>query len=210
MIKMVVFDFDGTLADTEQWTLEIYNKLAKKYGYQQFTIYELEELKKLPFNKIISMMGVPYTKIFPLLKEGQADLKKHINDVNAFDNDLKNILCDIKHSVETVGIISSNTKKNIRKFCRDKHLSFDFIISSPLFTKEVKIHRVIKKNKIQPQELLYVGDEIRDIEAAKKAQVKMAAAKWGYNAPQMLAEAEPDYLIDDIRDVLSIIKTENV
>lgn len=209
MIKIVIFDFDGTIADTEQWTLDIYNELALKYGYRTYTIKEMEEMKKMHLSKIISELGIPYSKIFLLLKEGQQILKKNINNVHAFTEELKQVLQKIRFLSGTVGIISSNTKKNIRRFCKNKDIDMDFIISSPLFTKEVKINRIIKKYRVKPENILYVGDEVRDIESSKKSGVKVASATWGYNDKDLLEESEPDYVIDDISELIDIIKKEN-
>ncbi len=210
MIKIVIFDFDGTLADTEQWSLDIYNELAIKYNYKTYTLEQFEEMKKMPLSKIISVIDIPYTKIFLLLKEGQKILKKHINDVHAFNNNLKNILIEIKKLTDIIGIVSSNTKKNIRRFCKNKDIqNMDFIFSSPLFAKEIKIFRILKKYKLKPDELLYVGDEVRDIESSKKAGIKIAAATWGYNNRSVLEKSDPDFLIDDIMELTDILKDLN-
>lgn len=210
MIKTVIFDFDGTLADTEQWSLDIYNELAVKYNYKSYTLSEFEEMKKLPLSKIISMIDIPYTKIFLLLKEGQKILKKHINDVHAFNDDLKNVLIKIKELTGTIGIVSSNTKKNIKRFCKNKDIeNMNFIFSSPLFAKEIKIFRIINKYNLKPDEVLYVGDELRDVESSKKAGIKIAAATWGYNDRSLLQQSNPDFLIDDITELIDILKNIN-
>lgn len=206
MIKMVIFDFDGTIADTEKWSLDIYNTLAKKYGYRTYTLEEFEEIKKHPIPKIITMLDIPYRKIFTLLKEGQKILKKNINSVEPFNDNIKNILDAIKKQTGTIGFISSNTKKNIRRFCKNKKISVDFIRSSPLFTKEIMIQSIMRNYKVKPHEVIYVGDEVRDIESSKKAGVYMAAATWGYNSRELLSQAKPDFLIDDISELLNIIQ----
>lgn len=209
MIKIVIFDFDGTIADTEQWTLDIYNELATKYGYKTYTIREMEEMKKMHLSKLLTVPDIPYSKVFILLKEGQSILKKNINNVRAFTEDLKKILMQIRELTGTIGIISSNTKKNIRRFCKNKDIEMDFIISSPLFTKEIKINRIINKYRVKPEEILYVGDEVRDIESSQKAGVKIASATWGYNDKELLSESNPDYLIDSISELIEILHKEN-
>ena len=207
MIKMVIFDFDGTIADTEKWSLDIYNTLAKKYGYKTFTFEEFEEIKKHPIPKILTMLDIPYRKIFTLLKEGQKILKKNIDSVEAFNDNIKNILDAIKKQTGKIGFISSNTKKNIGRFCRNKKISVDFIRSSPLFTKEIMIQSIMRKYNVEANQVIYVGDEVRDIESSKKAGVYMAAATWGYNSRDLLSQAEPDFLIDDISELLHIIQS---
>ena len=208
MIKCVIFDFDGTLADTEGWALSIYNELAFKSGYRTYTIEEIEKLKKMPTLKAVQTTGIPYRKLFSMLNKGQRMLKKHINDVEAFSPRIKEFLLEIETLSGKIGIISSNTKKNIRRFLNAKHIeNMDFIISSPLFSKETKIHSVLKKEKLHPEEVLYVGDELRDIEASKKAGIYIAAATWGYNARSLLQEAKPNFILESLEDVISILKS---
>ena len=210
MIKCVIYDFDGTLADTERFSLNIYNELAEKYGYRTYTLEDLEELKQMPLTKLISMVDIPYHKIFSLIREGQGILKKHINDVKGFQEDLAATLEQIKEMTGQAGVISSNSKKNIKRFLKNKEIhTMDFVISSPLFSKEAKISKIMRKEDLRPGEVLYVGDEVRDIQSSQKAGIRVAAATWGYQHRSLLEDARPTYLIDNLRELITIVKNLN-
>ena len=63
--------------------------------------------------------------------------------------DIKDILINLKSNLKYMGIISSNTKKNINNFLKNENIdNMDFIISSPLFSKEIKINKIKKKLKL--------------------------------------------------------------
>ena len=86
---------------------------------------------------------------------------------------------------------------------------FDFIVSSYLFGKEHKIKKIIKKEKINPRDVIYVGDEIRDISAAKLANIKIAIVSWGYNSLDSLVSHEPDFVMNDPYDLLEMCCISN-
>jgi phosphoglycolate phosphatase len=207
MTDCIIFDFDGTLADTERHSLAIYNKLAEEHGFTVFTLEEVEELKHMIPAKIIAKAKIPYTKLFKVLKEGQEMLKKHINEVPSFEADLKSVLDEVRPYTKKIGVISSNLKKNIRRFLKNNGVDdMDFIISSPLFTKEAKILKVIRKYHFDAARVVYVGDEFRDITASKKAGVKIVSVTWGYNSRELLEKGAPDAVIDNLSELTSLVR----
>ncbi len=206
MIDCIIFDFDGTLADTERHSLSIYNELAEKHGFTVFTRKDVEELKHMVPAKIIAKAKIPYAMLFKVLKEGQEMLKKHIHDVPSFEADLKHVIDELRPHAKKIGVISSNLKKNIRIFLKNNDADMDFIISSPLFSKEAKIAKILRKHRFDAEKVVYVGDEFRDITASRKAGVKIVSATWGYNARALLEKGKPDYLIDDLSQLISIVR----
>lgn len=64
------------------------------------------------------------------------------------------------------------------------------------------LRRYLNQKQWIPQEVLYVGDETRDIDAARKAQVPVVAVSWGFNTYSTLARQNPDYLIEDPEELL--------
>ena len=208
MYKCLIFDFDGTLANSENSMLFAYNTLAKRYGYKILNHEDLDKLKHMPFQNIAKELGVPYNKILTLLSKGQKIMKEHLNTIAPYDKDLANILSGLKEICPIMGIISSNTKKIIKKFLKTYEIdSMNFILTSPLFSKEVKIKKIIRKFKLSPDEILYIGDEHRDIVSSKNANVDIASVTWGYNTIEFLSTAEPTYMIDSMRDLFEIVKS---
>ena len=81
----------------------------------------------------------------------------------------------------------------------------NFIVTSALFSKEVKIKKIMRRFRLAPEEVLYIGDEHRDIISSQNANVDIASATWGYNSVEYLSTANPTYMIDSINDLFKII-----
>lgn len=205
--KCVIFDFDGTLANTENVIFVVYNQIARKYGYKEITHDYIDELKHQPIHNIAKDLGVPYLKIFSLMKKGQKLMKEYHKSMDPYEEDIKEILENLKSNLKYMGIISSNTKKNINNFLKNQNIdSMDFIISSPLFSKEIKINKIKKKLKLKDEEILYVGDEVRDVVSAHKANIAIASVTYGYNTKEYLSSENPTYFIDSLKELSDIIK----
>lgn len=206
-ITCIIFDFDGTLADTEEHTFRIYNTLAKKHNLKEITIEELPEIKHLNFMELLKFIEVPYHKLPKIMKEGQKLLRGDIGDIYPFEENLRGIIEDIRKKVKYMGIITSNTKNNVAKFLANNNIeSFDFIISSPILSKEKKINGIAKKYSLEKDGILYIGDETRDIQACKKANIKCGAVTWGYNSERALKKEDPDYIIHNMQELMDIIE----
>lgn len=205
--KCIVFDFDGTLADTEDLVFKIYNELARKYTYRPVSRDELSHIKNLHVQEILEIIDVPLVKIPKMIRLGQKEMRKARSTIVAFDPNLAHILCELGTMVEVQGIITSNVKPTVRAFLKKYGIEdeFDFLTGSALFSKQKKIKRVLRRYKLSPAELLYIGDETRDVEACRTAGVDVAAVTWGYNTAAALSACRPTYLIDDLAELLEIV-----
>ena len=98
------------------------------------------------------------------------------------------------------GIVTTNSGKNVARFLQNHGLNaFDFTYADArLLGKSRLLGKVIRKERLSKADTLYIGDEIRDITAARKAGIGVIAVSWGYNTSQSLAEARPDVLVDDL------------
>ena len=84
---------------------------------------------------------------------------------------------------------------------------FDFIYSGvTIFGKTTIINNALKQNNLSSQQVIYVGDETRDIEASKKANIKVIAVAWGFNSHEVLAKQNPDFLIHQPMELLQVIQ----
>ena len=206
MIKCVIFDFDGTLADTARQIMDVYNIIAEKYGYEKHDMDDFHLLKQMNLSTAMQLVDIPIKKMPSLIKEGQKIFKNYVHEVDSFTDNLADILRKIKELCGTVGIISSNTKKNIRIFLEQRGIDcMDFVISSPLFTKETKIKTIMSKYRFFASDVLYVGDETRDVDSARKAGVRSVAVTWGWTGKELLKKHSPDYIIDSFDELLPVI-----
>ena len=206
--KVIIFDFDGTIADTVDALVSIANGLAQKFGYIPITQEELALLRNLNSREIIKYSGISILKIPFLLKKVKSELKSKIKELKPISG-IKETLVVLNNNGYRLGIITSNSQENVTDFLRVNDLDnlFDFVYSGvTIFGKTTIINNVLKQKQIKPQEVIYVGDETRDIEASKKANIKVIAVTWGFNSQEVLAKQNPDFLIQEPYELLEVIK----
>jgi phosphoglycolate phosphatase len=107
-----------------------------------------------------------------------------------------------------IGIVSSNSKDIIIDTLKKDNIEnlFEFVYSeSSLFGKHLVLKKMCKKHNINPLDVIYVGDEDRDIIAAKKAGIKNIAVTWGFNSKEKLSRENPDYLVDSPMQILEVL-----
>ncbi|MBL1209444.1 HAD hydrolase-like protein [Geminocystis sp. GBBB08] len=196
--KVLIFDFDGTLADSRLTLVKIANELADEFGYEKVTEDEMIRLSKLSSKDIFLQSPIPAYKIPFLLRRVKKELNQHIANLKPFSG-IKEALINLKKQGFTHGIVTSNLENNVLDFLKNNELEcyFDFIYSAnTLFGKNKVINKLIKKHQLLIDTIFYVGDETRDIEAAQKSKIKVIAVTWGFNSADVLAEYNPDFLID--------------
>ncbi|MBD2168223.1 HAD-IA family hydrolase [Calothrix membranacea FACHB-236] len=208
---VIIFDFDGTIADTVDALVSIANRLAVEFGYVQISQQELALLKNLTSREIIKYSGISVFKIPFLVKKVKGELKNKIHEFKPIPG-IKEALIQLKSQGYHLGIITSNSKDNVTEFLKINELDnlFDFIYSGvTIFGKKTIINNVLKQRQLKPQEVIYVGDETRDIEASKKANIQVIAVTWGFNSREILAKQKPDFLIHHPSELLTVINRNN-
>lgn len=208
-IKLVFFDFDGTIADTLNVLLNITNRLAVEFGHKTIDQEELAQIKNLSSREIIKYSGISLLKFPLLLAKIKSELSSEIGKVEAFP-EIEAALIELRKRVDKIVILSSNSQENIWAFLEANNLQkrFDFIYTeAAIFSKSKVINKILKLENIKPEESIYVGDETRDIEAAKRSQVKAIAVSWGFNSKEVLAQQNPDFLIHQPKELIDIIKS---
>lgn len=208
--KYVFFDFDGTLADTEKVNFVIYQNLAEKYNLRNVTIGELGHIKKMSAKELMAYVELKKRYLPFLLKSGKKLLKQDIKSVEPCKPDLIDIIKQLKEMGIITAIITTNSRYNVNMFLEKYNANiFNFIENSSMFGKETKMKKIIKKNKIKLNEVLYVGDEIRDIHAAKNTGIDIASVAWGYNTVESLKKNKPEYIIYEPSQLIDICKLQN-
>lgn len=205
MIKNIVFDFDGTIADSTEGVLKFVNDNHQKYGFKKLSEKKVNFLKSKGSKYVINYLKIPKHKIPFLLKDVRIELGKVLENTRPY----KGISVIIKklYTNFKLGILTSNSKENVEKFLvKNKLEYFDFIYhGSSLFGKDKMLKKMFREKKLIKNETIYVGDEDRDIKAAKKVSIKSAAVTWGFNSRKLLQSTKPDFLIDKPSNLLQVI-----
>ncbi len=142
-----IFDFDGTIADTHARLIEIYNQLAPIFKYKIIKPEDIANLKNKTSREVIKILRIPLLKIPAILSKGKEEFYSGLDDLKPFAG-LNDVLLKLKGDGQTLGIFSSNSEGNIRKFLNIHQMDiFDFIHTTPkVWSKNLSLKKIIEKN----------------------------------------------------------------
>lgn len=207
MIKLIIFDFDGTLADSLEIIFHIINDLATEFDYYPSSYSEINELKKLTDCQIIKKSGIALYKIPFLVRRLRIELKQELLNIALFPG-IKEAIRELNTQGYQLGIITYNSRENVRQVLENHGLqdAFDFIYNTPtIIGKHRVIRKLLKEKNLSPADVVVVGDEIRDIVGAKKAKTRAIAVSWGFDDRELLVTNQPDVIIDHPQEILPLV-----
>jgi phosphoglycolate phosphatase len=192
----IVYDFDGTVANTIDEMLRIYNEVAQEKGYKQITLENMAALKRMSIKAASEELDVPTALLPLLLMQGKRRLSRTMGSVPFFPDIPKVLIALQKMGCEQV-IATSNSKKNVNTFLAAHSAGplFAYLeCNIGIFGKARRLKKMMKRQGLAPERVIYVGDELRDIEAARTSGLRVISVTWGLNDESALEEASPDFI----------------
>jgi len=210
VIKAILFDFDGTIADSFNTIIGIFCRLT---GHEDILRKpdELERLRKMSLRKVGQELHIKPWQIPWLLAVGRRRMAHHMEQVALFEG-MGTVIRHLHDEGYHLYIVSVGSRKNIRRFLKLHGLDECFVDvygSASLFNKSKSLKRLLRKEHLAPDESIYIGDEVRDIEAAHRAGLPIVAVGWGFNHPSILHEHHPEALIDQPEQFTEILERYN-
>lgn len=204
--KYILFDFDGTLANSTHVFLTVYNQLAARYKGKHILQSEVEQLRKLSIMERCRTLGLPLYKLPYMIREFYPLYKKTLKDVTIFEG-IKEMLIELKIRGYILIIVSSNSKENILEFLNFHQINefMNIYCSRNIFGKDKVINKIIKNRKLSKDEVLYIGDEQRDIQACKRCGIKMVWVEWGFDSLETIKDEKPDFIVSKPNEILKIL-----
>jgi len=207
-LRAIVFDFDGTIADTLSLAIKCLTILSKERGdsplSQAKTIKAFREKSLHEF--IHGYLGLKLYQLPRYVIRAKRILHEHAHEVTIF-SDVNKLLKTLAKQYE-LAIVTSNARVTVTSALAKAKITCisNIQTDSSIFGKHNVIKRFLKSRNLTADQIIYIGDEVRDIEACKKIGVPIIAVTWGFNTKNMLSEAKPDYLVDSCDEVVRIIK----
>lgn len=198
--RLLLLDFDGTLADSRPWFLGALDDAALRFGFRRVSPAEAEALRGLPVRAILRALRVAPWQVAmialhmrrlaaaappPPLFPGTAAMLHHL----------------AAHGI-TLALVTSNAEANVRRALGDcAGLIAHWACDASLLGKAARFRAVLRRAGVAPRDAAALGDEGRDIEAARRAGIRVAAVTWGYATREALAAARPDALLTDMAGI---------
>jgi phosphoglycolate phosphatase len=199
--RLALFDFDGTLADSMDWFLGIFDQVADRFGYRRLAPGDRERLRSLDTRAILHDLGVPTWKL-PLIARHVRELAaRDIAQIRLFPGAAA-MLAALDAGGVQVAIVSSNSEENVRRVLGPAagHVA-RFACGANLFGKEAKLRAVLRATRTEPGAALFVGDEARDVAAAGAVGVDSAAVAWGYADAGFLRALSPTLFFERMEEI---------
>lgn len=206
--KTVIFDFDGTLADTFSLVVDVSYQIAG--NSTRLSGRDLEALRRLPLLRAVRALGISWWQIPKLSLHTRRRMFDRIHTVPAFPG-MPEVLRQLDQEGYRLCMLTSNHKRNALKFLRAHGLDqyFSDIVGVPygnVFFKVYGLHKLLKRNQLRAEDCYYIGNEPLDMRAAEISGLHAVATTWGGHERIELAATKPFAIIDQPQNLLEVVR----
>lgn len=194
-MKTIIFDMDGTLADSLEVVLDIVHEVT---GSPRPNEAEVEHLRSLPPLKMVKKLGIKWRLLPRLAREWRKRMHKRMNEVHPYRG-IPSAVKALHEQGHHLLVISSNSEQNVRKFLRANRLEryFSGVYGNvKILGKAGALRAAIHRNSIDKSGCYYIGDEVRDVVAAKRVGIHAVAVSWGFQNSEALLARRPDVMFN--------------
>jgi len=201
--KFIIFDFDGTLADSFPWFVNALDVVADKFSIAKIDKSVIAEMRKLDATKFLKQLKIPLYKLPKIAAFMRKIMGEQIEEIRLFDG-VAEMLRSLKSKGYKIAIVSTNSKENIYNVLGEElsMLNDHFLGGVSLFGKEAKLKKVLKVSGIPAEEAIYIGDEMRDVKASNKVGLNSGAVTWGFNSAEAMSTLNPTEMFYSIEEIL--------
>ncbi len=200
--RLVIFDSDGTLADTLPWIRSIFNDLADEHGFRRVKPEEAERLRNLEGTALLRELKLPLAKLPGVLISLRSRMAEHGGKLSTFAG-IPEVLRRLSGCGIQLAVVSSNSQANVERILGpdNSNLFTQFSCGVAMFGKAARLRQVIRASAIPRQQAIYVGDEIRDAQAARRVGIAFGAVGWGQHGEDVLRAQEPAFFFRRVQAI---------
>jgi len=206
--KALIFDFDGTIANTLPYTFEKIIALAQKYHIDNKKEKLIEKIRRLSPSALMKEFKIGWFKVPFILwdiRRAQKQLFFQINSIKSFVG-IESTIKKLRENNLRLFIYSSNLKKTIERFLSKEGLKDYFekiYVGRNLLGKDKDLLKILKKEGLEKDEVFYVADEARDALACQKAGISMIGVSWGLTKPEILKKFGAKFVVKKPSEILT-------
>lgn len=203
--RLAIFDFDGTLADSFPFFVQVFNQLAEQHGFRKIEPHLVPAFRHYSARQMMEQVGLPAWKLPLVGKSFIALMRQNAASIPLFE-DMSQTLLHLADQGVTMAIVSSNSYDNVSRILGPENTKLirHFECGMSIFGKPARIQKVLKKTGIPGHKAIYIGDQLTDLEAARKEKVAFGAVSWGYGTIESLREHLPEEEFDSVSAIRRI------
>jgi phosphoglycolate phosphatase len=198
---LVIFDFDGTLADSFPWVLRTVDEVADRFKFRRLREGELDELRFCDARQVMQRLGVPRWKVPMIARYVRSRMAQDVDQIGLFPG-AGEMLDQLADAGLRLAVVSANGEATIRTVLGPHARGITAIAGGvSLFGKRGKLLRMSRLTGVESRQAIVIGDEIRDLNAAQAARMAFGAVSWGLTRPEALEAGEPAVLFRQMSDI---------
>jgi phosphoglycolate phosphatase len=204
--SLVIFDLDGTLADSFPWFRRHVNGVADRFAFRRIDDEDVDSLRHAGSREILARLEVPAWKL-PAIARHMRRLKgRHIADIPLFAG-ADTMLRTLAATGFRLALVSSDSEANARRQLGELGALFSHVdCGASIFGKAAKFRRILRRAGVRPAQAIAIGDEVRDIEAARAAGIACGAVRWGFASAEALQAHAPDLTFERMEDIARALR----
>ncbi len=185
--KLIAFDFDGTLADSLACFLLALSESARQHGFRAIDGALLPQVRGMSAHEIVKLLGVPPWKVPLIAADMRRRMHARASDVRLFAG-IDATLRALAQRGTRIAIATSNSEAVVRAIAGPATCAHirHFSCGISLFGKARRLRALAHASGFACADVLYIGDEVRDAQAADRAGIAFRGVAWGYTAPDAL------------------------
>jgi phosphoglycolate phosphatase len=201
--RLALFDFDGTLADSYAWFLGKLNQLADQHGFRRVEEHEIEGLRRQSARQVMEALGVPAWKLPRMARQVRREMAAEIDAISLFPG-VEQVLRGLAGQGIELAVVTSSSLGNVRRILGPGSAALirHYACGVSIFGKRPKLRAVLRVSGVPAAEAIAIGDEIRDLEAARAEGIAFGAVSWGYTHPEALRAHAPEEMFAEPEEIL--------
>lgn len=187
----------------------IFNELAEEHGFRRIEPHEFERFRRLHGTALLRELQLPLRKLPAVMSGMRRRMAQHKGQLQLFPG-IAEALHGLTASGMDLGIASSNSRENVERVLGPSNARWiaHFACGASLFGKPAKLKQILRAAKLPREQTIYIGDEVRDGEAARSVGIAFGAVSWGQHPEDLLREQKPDRFFASVREMTEALKSE--
>ena len=209
--RLAIFDLDGTLADTFPWFVGALAEAAGHFGFNRPDAAEREHLRRCGTREILKRLDVPLLKVPTIARHMRAAKASALSAIPLFSG-VDSMLRRLSDGGIRLAMVSSDSEANVRATLGPVNASLigDYACEASLFGKPTHLRGVLKLSGVPARDAIYIGDEVRDADAARRVGIPFGAVTWGFAAPEALRAANPAVMFASVAAIADLLVDERL
>jgi phosphoglycolate phosphatase len=208
-MSLVLFDFDGVLADSLSEMLRFAQEVCDELGVKHTVVQtDLSELEVMSFGTFGRACETPEDLLDEFVRKCTGKFAEKKSSPAIFDG-LGEVVRKLAES-HLLAVVTGNTEGNVRAFLEEHGLEGCIRAVYGVDMPGSKVEKILMAKSqfaAEGEAVFMVGDSVSDIREAREADVKSIAVSWGHQSMGRLVEAVPDHVIRLPEDLLDITKS---